>query len=78
VAAVGNGEPSRRAVVYPVVNSDPKMWRIRVELIPDDKPGWFGGRVLWGHDKPTEGEANELAYAWVKHGDLPLGYDVEG
>jgi hypothetical protein len=69
------GEYQRGAVVYPVANSRPKMWRIRVEMTPDDQPGWFGGRVLWGHDKNTEKEALELASAWIERGYLPGNHE---
>lgn len=65
----------RRAVVYLVVNSDPKVWRVRAEKsqehINAGSHGWFGGRVLWGHDHATREDAETIALAWVADGVLP-------
>ena len=60
----------RQAVVYLVVNSAPPAWRTRVEQYPEP-PGWYGGKVLWGHDKATEDEALALAETWTERGELP-------
>jgi hypothetical protein len=63
----------RRAVVYEVV-SQPGTFHVRAELYPEHtEPSsrWFGGRVLWGHDQPTEALAQKLAGRWVKEGLLP-------
>lgn len=62
---------TRGAHVYPAAGSDPKVWRTRAEKYPDDEPGWFGGKVLWGHDKPTREEAVEVARDWTERGVLP-------
>lgn len=62
---------TRGAYVYPAAGSDPKAWRVRAEKYPDDEPGWFGGKVLWGHDKPTREEAVEVARDWTERGVLP-------
>jgi hypothetical protein len=63
----------RRAEVYLVAGTD-STWRIRAELYPghsEPASGWFGGRVLWGHDQPTEAAAREIARRWTQEGVLP-------
>lgn len=67
--------PTRRAVVYRVARSSPEVWRIRVEKFPEHvnagQHGWFGGRVLWGHDRTVREDAEAIALAWVADGILP-------
>jgi hypothetical protein len=61
--------PPRSAVVYEVAG-EPGTWRIRAQKQPEE-PGWVGGRVLWGHDQPTEELAWAIANAWINDGQLP-------
>jgi hypothetical protein len=66
---------SRGAVVYRVAGG--QDWRIRVARYPEysseGTSGWFGGKVLWGHDKETYGAALQVALDWVRDGKLPEG-----
>jgi hypothetical protein len=73
-ANLTNEDASRQALVYLTHNTNPRVWRTRVERFPEHTQGgsgWFGGRVLWGHDKPTQQEAVAVALDWVLWGQLP-------
>jgi hypothetical protein len=68
------GAHFRRAHVYRVANSEPEVWRIRAEKFPEHcnaGTGWFGGRVLWGHDQAVREDAEAIAKVWVADGVLP-------
>jgi hypothetical protein len=68
---LGRGE--RRAEIYEVVGS-PCTFRIRAERYPghaEPASGWFGGRVLWGHDQDSRAKALEIAREWIDNGTLP-------
>ncbi len=71
MTSLDSEDGSRSAVVYPVVNAE-NTWRTRVGRFPGEGR-WFGGRVLWGHDKPTEAEALDVARAWTERGEMPEG-----
>lgn len=65
---------TRGATVYLTCNTEPRVWRTRVEKFPENiiaGSGWFGGNVLWDHDKTTRAEAVGLAMEWVLFGKLP-------
>lgn len=62
-------ERHRTAAVYEVAGQ-PGVWRIRVEIWPEPY-GWLGGKVLWGHDQPTEALAIVIAKRWTMLGELP-------
>lgn len=74
---LSNKAHTRGGVVYWAVNTHPEVWRIRLEKYPDHgsegSHGWFGGKVLWGHDKDNEPDALEVLRAWVDRGELPEG-----
>lgn len=73
-AILRNDDHTRGAMVYLTCNTEPRVWRIRAEKFPENTragSGWFGGNVLWGHDKPTRSEAIGLAMEWVLFGRLP-------
>lgn len=74
----GFGATFRRAVVYRVrytPEGEPAVWRIRAERFPEHvnagPHGWFGGRVLWGHDQEAREAAEAIAWVWVAEGILP-------
>lgn len=73
---------ARGALIYPVAGSAGKLWRIRAEKYPDHgtegSHRWFGGRVLWGHDKGTREAAMAVARAWVQDAVLPEGESAVG
>ena len=60
----------RTAYVYECA-TEPGVWRIRVHLFNAKADGWYGGRVLWGHDKSSLKEANKVANQWINKGILP-------
>ena len=65
----------RRAYAYRVVDSNPEVWRIRIEQFPEHvEPGfhgWYGGRVLWGSDQSSREGAEAIARTWAEDGVLP-------
>lgn len=47
----------------------PKPWRIELhDYSSGHKPGWHGGKILWGWDQPTREEAQAIAEEWVRDG----------
>lgn len=73
MARLRSSDRQRGAEVYLCVGT-PRTWRIRVEKYPEHTEagtGWFGGRVLWGHDQESKKAALEIAQAWVNKGALP-------
>lgn len=70
------GDNSRSALVYEVTGK-PVLFRTRVAKYPehsDASTDWFGGRVLWGHDKNVFHDAEVIAEFWVNEGVLPDGW----
>ena len=69
-----NDDRTRGAVIYEVANV-PGVYRIRLHRYPDNGPGvpygWFGGKVLWGHDQDSEEAAIVIAKRWTDEGILP-------
>ena len=62
-------------MIYEIAGS-PHVFRVRVEKYPENSEaasGWFGGRVLFGHDKRSLVEAIKIASAWISDGVLPEG-----
>ena len=59
----------RAAEIYEIAG-DPGKWRIRIRKYPE-LHGWTGGRILWGHDQPSEKAAARIAARWVTWGKLP-------
>ncbi len=54
----------RYAVVYPVFDTEPPVYRLRIHVLPE-RPGWNGGRVLWHRDSLNRHEVLVWAEAWV-------------
>ena len=72
-----NKQHTRGAEVYLCAGTS-STWRIRAEMYPDDKePGWFGGKVLWGHDQDTLEKAEAIARRWTEDGVLPAPWGNE-
>lgn len=72
---VHSDDGKRGATIYEIAGS-PHVFRVRAEKYPENNQaasGWFGGRVLFGHDKRSLTEALKIASAWVNEGKLPEG-----
>ena len=67
----------RQALVYLCAGTE-STYRIRLEKYPEysseGSNGWYGGRVLWGHDKDNKEDAVTLASKWVLNGIYPEGH----
>jgi hypothetical protein len=65
-----NDQRTRGAEIYLCFGTS-STWRIRVQQYPDNEPGWFGGKILWGHDQDSQDKAYVIAAQWTERGILP-------
>ena len=72
-----NRDHTRGALVYLFAGAHlAGRYMVRAEKYPEHwggGTGWYGGRVLWGHDQATKEEALDIARRWVDDGVLPEG-----